>query len=772
MSLLMQALKKAERSKQNSLLDEEVPDKPSEAYDEVLALTPQDLAPERFPPKPAPVEFSLEPIDGPGLVALDVPYVPEDTLEQIPVLMPAEEAPHDPTPPQSRLGGAHKHAPAGRIRPELELMPPHAQQARNERSELTLQDVPPELVPGLIPDITFAPHTSLSKDIGPALQSEPIAPAIDPDGATAPRAPAPEATLAAPELGPAPGPAEARTGNRRQGNGQRATDTTASDAAGMAAAAQQHHSQPGQLSAAGAGTGRGVAGSSVSGRGATGSGVAGRGMAGGDAAGRGEAGRGLAGGSVSDSGATGSGVAGGAAGGGGATASGGTTGGGATITGDDRAKPGAAARARAAAEARAAAAEDKVGWDPARIRLAVLSGVLLLIVALFGYIYWRATTAPGPGANLPMVPMPPPDAGGAKQGVIVAPPPGSLPGADSAAASADPGAGGAAGANMAGTAAGNAPNYGAAAGGASPAGAASVAAQAAGGTSSAARGPVPGAHSAPPAGGGTVMASPEEIERALQMQGGQQGVPPAASGGAAAAGGAGSGSGTGAGAGTGGGAAGAGTAPARRAETTWASNDIKVSHSTTAPRVSPALQSGYQSLLAGDLPAAAEHYSAALRQDPNNRDALLGNAAVAVRRNDAAQASASYMRLLELNPSDPDALAGLLSLRPGDTGQSELRLKDLLRKAPDSAPLQFALGNLYSRQARWTDAQQAYFRAYTASPDNPDYAFNLAVGLDRLNQPKLALNYYQRALSLAQAGPAGFDSEAVRARMRQLDETH
>lgn len=143
---------------------------------------------------------------------------------------------------------------------------------------------------------------------------------------------------------------------------------------------------------------------------------------------------------------------------------------------------------------------------------------------------------------------------------------------------------------------------------------------------------------------------------------------------------------------------------------------------------------------------------------------------MALRRNDPALASASYMRLLELDPSDPDALAGLLSLRPGDTGQSEMRLKDMLRKSPGAGPLLFALGNLYSRQGRWTDAQQAYFRAYTANPDNPDYAFNLAVGLDRLNQPKLALNYYQRALALSQAGPAGFDSEAVRARMRQLAE--
>jgi tetratricopeptide (TPR) repeat protein len=277
--------------------------------------------------------------------------------------------------------------------------------------------------------------------------------------------------------------------------------------------------------------------------------------------------------------------------------------------------------------------------------------------------------------------------------------------------------------------------------------------------------------SAPPASN-TVMATPEEIEQAMQAQAGQQGgspppfaasahaAPAPASGGAAGIGGTG---------GTGGfNASGTASTGARPADASWSSGDIKVSRHSNAPRLSPSLQTGYQALLAGDLATAVEHYAAALRQEPNNRDALLGSAAVALRRNDAAQASASYTRLLELDPSDADALAGLLSLRPGDAGQSEQRLKALLRKTPDAAPIQFALGNLYARQARWTDAQQAYFRAYTASPDNPDYAVNLAIGLDRLNQPRLAMTYYQRALALSQSAPAGFDAEAVRARMRQL----
>ncbi|MBJ7313594.1 tetratricopeptide repeat protein [Rugamonas sp. CCM 8940] len=198
------------------------------------------------------------------------------------------------------------------------------------------------------------------------------------------------------------------------------------------------------------------------------------------------------------------------------------------------------------------------------------------------------------------------------------------------------------------------------------------------------------------------------------------------------------------------------------------SGDIKVQRHHVAPQLNPALQSGYQAFNGGDLAQAREQYDAVLRQDQNNRDALLGLAALALRQRQDQQAAGLYARLLELDPNDAEALAGLIGLRQGDPGQNELRLKKLLQGAPDSAPLLFALGNLYARQGRWPEAQPLYFNAFGAAPANADYAFNLAVALDRLNQPKLALNYYQRALALAQSGPANFDPAALRRRTQEL----
>ena len=72
------------------------------------------------------------------------------------------------------------------------------------------------------------------------------------------------------------------------------------------------------------------------------------------------------------------------------------------------------------------------------------------------------------------------------------------------------------------------------------------------------------------------------------------------------------------------------------------------------------------------------------------------------------------------------------------------------------------------QQGRWAEAQQAYFKAFATDPDNPDFAFNLAVSIDQLRQPKLALEYYRRALVLAEKRNADFDLDSARTRVQQL----
>src|SRR6185503_4167632 len=155
---------------------------------------------------------------------------------------------------------------------------------------------------------------------------------------------------------------------------------------------------------------------------------------------------------------------------------------------------------------------------------------------------------------------------------------------------------------------------------------------------------------------------------------------------------------------------------------------------------------------------------------PGNRDALLGLAAVDVRAGRFESAEAIYVRMLRAAPRDPHAQAGLIALRGArqDPLVNESRLKTLLASDPAAHVLNFTLGNQLAQQGRWAEAQQQYFKAFAGDPENADFAYNLAVSLDHLRQPKLALEYYQRALALAAKRGASFDPAAARARIAQL----
>jgi tetratricopeptide (TPR) repeat protein len=187
-------------------------------------------------------------------------------------------------------------------------------------------------------------------------------------------------------------------------------------------------------------------------------------------------------------------------------------------------------------------------------------------------------------------------------------------------------------------------------------------------------------------------------------------------------------------------------------------------------QIDPQIERAYEAFQKNDLDTAREIYQGVLQREPRNHDALLGMAAVDVRTGNYETAEARYLRLLELDPRDGYAQAGLLALRQADPVASESRLKNLLVTQPDSPQLLFALGNQYAVQSRWSEAQQAFFRALAADPDNPDYAFNLAVSLDHLHQKPQALEFYRRSLVLADKRPATFDRALAAARARDLQQ--
>jgi tetratricopeptide (TPR) repeat protein len=198
------------------------------------------------------------------------------------------------------------------------------------------------------------------------------------------------------------------------------------------------------------------------------------------------------------------------------------------------------------------------------------------------------------------------------------------------------------------------------------------------------------------------------------------------------------------------------------------SASINVSRSKSEAGVNSILMSAYEAYNAGNDTDAQKLYKQALQHDVRNVDALLGLGAIASRQGRMADANGWYGKVLEVEPRNNIAQAALLENLPdGNEVNSESRIKNMLAKNPSDANLHVALGNLYAEQSQWPAAQQAYFDAYSlnASADN---AFNLAVSLDQMGKPKLALPYYQRALDLAQTSPNGIDKAALKARIAAI----
>lgn len=197
-------------------------------------------------------------------------------------------------------------------------------------------------------------------------------------------------------------------------------------------------------------------------------------------------------------------------------------------------------------------------------------------------------------------------------------------------------------------------------------------------------------------------------------------------------------------------------------------SDIAIQRTLENDGVTPALIGAWQAYQRGDYASAAQGYRQVLEKDPNNRDALLGLAATSQQQGMDDAAQRYYRQLLLLDPRDPAAQAALSTYSQGDAGVTEARLKKLLAEQPRSAPLHFALGNLYAEQTNWGDAQQHFFNAFSLEPANAQYAFNLAVSLDHLGQGKLAAQHYRQALQLDTTGNSGFDHAQAQQRLNEL----
>jgi Flp pilus assembly protein TadD len=195
--------------------------------------------------------------------------------------------------------------------------------------------------------------------------------------------------------------------------------------------------------------------------------------------------------------------------------------------------------------------------------------------------------------------------------------------------------------------------------------------------------------------------------------------------------------------------------------------DVRFERDTTVNPLFPILSEAYAAFQSGDFARSEQLYRQVQTREAGNIDALLGLAALAARGERPEEARNIYREVLRLEPKNTSALSALSLLPAANGGADESALKNLIREQPAAANLHFALGLWYLRNNRWPDAQIAFFEAVRFEPTNADYAYNLAVSLDRLGQAGPAQAYYRRALELS-GGATLFVRADVEARLAEL----
>ncbi len=197
---------------------------------------------------------------------------------------------------------------------------------------------------------------------------------------------------------------------------------------------------------------------------------------------------------------------------------------------------------------------------------------------------------------------------------------------------------------------------------------------------------------------------------------------------------------------------------------------MEISKNKTPLKQNAMISEAFKAYQVGQFESAEKLYQNALQDDPDNRDIHLGLAATAINRGNRESAYRHYLKLLDLDPADALALSSLISLsNSSDPVKDESIIKTLLNKEGNLPYLYFALGNIYAKQLRWSDAQEAFFNAYRLDSTNPDYVLNLAVSLDNIGQYATALDFYNVAVELAQYTVSGFDVSSVNDRIQVLN---
>src|SRR5580698_9961858 len=164
----------------------------------------------------------------------------------------------------------------------------------------------------------------------------------------------------------------------------------------------------------------------------------------------------------------------------------------------------------------------------------------------------------------------------------------------------------------------------------------------------------------------------------------------------------------------------------------------------------------------------AEHFlQLALRDDPENSEALYGLGSIYLAQNKAADARAKFERVINLPQRYPGTLPnawnnlGLLSAREGHTDDAIQQFQQALQLDPDHFIALENLGNAYRQAKRWDDAKSTLQHALALNPESAEANYAMGMVYAQTNDEDRAFEYLQKAIAEKPAYPEALNNLGV-----------
>ena len=164
----------------------------------------------------------------------------------------------------------------------------------------------------------------------------------------------------------------------------------------------------------------------------------------------------------------------------------------------------------------------------------------------------------------------------------------------------------------------------------------------------------------------------------------------------------------------------------------------------------------------------AEHFlQLALRDDPDNSEALYGIGSVYLQQNKPAEARTTFERVIKLPQRYPGTLPnawnnlGLLSAREGHTEEAIQQFQQALQIDPDHFIALENLGNAYRQARRWDDAKTTLQHALQLQPESAEANYALGMVYAQTDDANRAYEYLQKAVTEKPAYPEALNNIGV-----------